>query len=155
MVTRGCVRGVVQLVTLVDAAGIHNNVILHEGEIASLRRFENVGLAGDASCSSSLRTNVSWREGPGSLGRAKWMCHTNSEAEYDTSAVLSVRLNAVAHWVREGAGGRRSGWGRQGMHHNGAFARNLEAICDARKLARVGEFLGDDITTTTWTITGR
>jgi hypothetical protein len=41
------------------------------------------------------------------------------------------------------------------MHHNGAFARNLEAICDARKLARVGEFLGDDITTTTWTITGR
>jgi hypothetical protein len=74
MVTRGCVRGVVQLVALVDAAGIHNKVILHEGEIASLRRFKNVGLAGDASCSSSLQTNVSWREGMGSLGRTKWMC---------------------------------------------------------------------------------
>ena len=111
MVTRGCVRGVVQLVTLVDAAGIHNNVILHEGEIASLRRFKNVGLAGDASCSSSLQTNVSWREGLESLGRTKRMCHTTSEAEYDTSAILSVRLKDFALCVQEGAGGRQSGWG--------------------------------------------
>ena len=42
------------------------------------------------------------------------------------------------------------GWGgRDGVRE----PRNLEAMCDARKLARVGEFLGDDMTTTT--ITGR
>jgi hypothetical protein len=40
-----------------DAARIHNAVILHERKIACLRRFKNVGLSGDASC--SLQTNVS------------------------------------------------------------------------------------------------
>ena len=53
MVTRGCVRGVLQLVALVDAARINNKVILHEGEIATLRRFKNGGLACDAGGGSS------------------------------------------------------------------------------------------------------
>jgi hypothetical protein len=115
MVTRGCVRGVLQLVALVDAARINNKVILHEGEIATLRRFKNVGLAGDASCCSSLQTYLSWREGLRSLGRKKWMCHTSSEEESDACAILSVRLDAFAHWVQEGAeGGGGGARGRSG-----------------------------------------
>jgi hypothetical protein len=57
---------------------------------------------------------------------------------------FSERLDVFAHWVQRGGGG-----GRDGVRE----PRNLEAMCDARKLARVGEFLGDDMTTTT--ITGR
>ena len=47
-------------VCLVNAARVCQNVILHELEIAALRRFDNVVLAHDARCSSSLAIRVSW-----------------------------------------------------------------------------------------------
>ena len=54
--------------SLVNAARLCSNMILHQVKIAPFRRIEDVGLVCDASSSSSLQTQVRWDDGIGFLG---------------------------------------------------------------------------------------
>ncbi len=59
----GVQKGVILLVCLANAARVCDTMIFQEIEITVLRRLENVGLARNASSSSSLETHVSSGKG--------------------------------------------------------------------------------------------
>ncbi len=50
---------VILFIFRVDAAGFSRDVMANQRNVAGLRRFEDIGFAGDESSSGSLR-NVSW-----------------------------------------------------------------------------------------------
>ena len=64
----GVQKGVIPAVCLANGARVCDIMILHEIEITALRRFDNVGLALNASSSSSLETRVS-------SGKRRWHWH--------------------------------------------------------------------------------